>query len=586
MRFGAAVEPGGVRFRLWAPDAAEVVLVIAGKGDFPLNVAADGWAERRVAGAGPGDRYGFRVEGRLVPDPASRHQPDGIHGLSEVIDPAAFAWTDGKWRGRPWHQAAMVEIHLGTFTREGTFRAAIGHLAELAALGVTAIQLMPLAEFPGRRGWGYDGALPFAPYSGYGRPEDLKALVAAAHAHGLMVLLDVVYNHFGPEGNYLHLTAKRFFSERHHTLWGAAFDFAGAAPVREFFIANALYWLEEFHLDGLRLDAVHTMKDGSRPHILEELAQKVRAAIPDRPIHLVLENDDNRAGLLERDGRGSPRLYTAQWNDDVHHALHRLLTGESDGYYRDYAPDPLDSVMRCLAEGFAFQGEASDHRRGARRGEASAHLPPLAFVAFLQNHDQIGNRAHGDRLETLIRPEAMRAVLALLLLSPQPPMLFMGEEWGATTPFQFFCDVAPDLARSVRRGRRREYPALRGRIPDPLARATFERSRLDWRQRDTEVGRERLALVAELLAIRHRAVVPRLEGAGGGRATRLGPGGFRCRWRIGDGARLTLRANLSDHPLAAGVPEAGSLLYATGKIGEEMPAWSVDWHLDPQGGKD
>ena len=582
MRFGAAVGDGGVRFRIWAPDAKDVTLHIAGRGDFPLEMGLDGWAECHVAQAQAGDRYGFRVAGLLVPDPASRYQPDDVHGLSEVVDPEATQWADADWRGRDWEQAVISEIHIGTFTRAGTFRAAIDHLAGLAELGFTAIELMPLAEFSGRRGWGYDGALPFAPESSYGRPEDLKALVQAAHGLGLMVLLDVVYNHFGPDGNYLDLTARRFVTERHHTPWGAAINFDGAEsrPVRDFFIDNALYWLREFHFDGLRLDAVHAIVDESKPNILEELARRVRDAIPERPIHLVLENDANSARLLARDESGRPVLYTAQWNDDFHHALHRHLTGESHGHYQDYGPDPLDHLGRSLAEGFAYQGEASALRGGRARGEASAHLPPSAFVAFLQNHDQIGNRALGERIDQLVAPEAVWAATAMLLLSPQPPMLFMGEEWGATTPFQFFCDMPPRLARAVRQGRRREYPNPSGRNPDPLARMTFARSRLDWRQRATPAGAARMARVKELLAIRRRVLAPRLAGAGSGRAARLGSGALRCQWRLGDGAGLILRANLSTDAVTGMIPEPGTLLYATHAVGGALPAWGVDWHLD------
>jgi len=585
MRFGATVEDGGVRFRLWAPDAGEVVLHLAGRGDYPLDRDAEGWTEYFVPGAGAGDRYGFRVGGRVVPDPASRHQPQGVHGLSEVVDPAGYDWRDANWRGRPWEEAVISEIHVGTFTREGTFRAAIARLKALAEVGVTAIELMPVAEFPGRRGWGYDGALAFAPHSSYGRPEDLKALVDAAHGLGLMVFLDVVYNHFGPEGNYLHLTARRFFTDRHHTPWGQAFNFDGAdaRPVRDFFIDNALYWLTEFHFDGLRLDAVQSIVDDSRPTILEELATRVRAEITERPVHLILENDANSAHLLARDAAGRPRFYTAQWNDDIHHSLHRLLTGETEGYYRDYAPDPLAHLGRCLVEGFAFQGEASEHRRGERRGEPSSHLPPTAFVAFLQNHDQIGNRAVGERIDGLASPSAVWATTALLLLSPQPPLLFMGQEWGATSPFQYFCDVEPRLASSVRRGRRHEYPHFRGRIPDPVANASFLRSRLDWRRRDGGEGAERVRRVAHLLDIRRRVLAPRLSGARADRAERIGPGALRCRWILGDGAALTVRANLCDQPLAGIVPETGTLLYAAGGDGRSLPAWGVDWHLDDRG---
>ncbi|HLO78364.1 MAG TPA: alpha-amylase family glycosyl hydrolase, partial [Magnetospirillum sp.] len=363
MPFGATIEGGATRFRLWAPDCGPVALHLTDRGDLFMPKNADGWAELVVPGVGAGARYGFRVGELTVPDPASRHQPDDVHALSEVVDPGAFDWADDGWRGRPWEEAVIYELHVGTFTEEGTFAAARAKLDYLAELGITVVELMPLAEFPGARGWGYDGVLPFASEASYGRPEDLKAFVDAAHARGLMVMLDVVYNHFGPEGNYLHATAKRFFSNRHHTPWGQAinYDGADAGPVREFVIDNALYWLSEYHLDGLRLDAVHAIKDDSAKPLLEELAERARALCGDRPIHLVLENDDNAAHLLDRDENGAPRHYSAQWNDDIHHALHRLLTNETGGYYRDYGPDPLPHLVRCLTDGFAYQGEASEH---------------------------------------------------------------------------------------------------------------------------------------------------------------------------------------------------------------------------------
>lgn len=591
MRFGTAIEGGGTRFRLWAPDCGAVTLHLPEYGDRPMAKDAEGWAEVLVPGVGAGARYGFRVGELTVPDPASRYQPDDVHHQSEVVDPNAYEWSDDGWKGRPWEEAVLYELHVGTFTAEGTFQAVIGKLDYLVELGVTAIELMPLAEFPGTRGWGYDGVLPFAPEASYGRPEDLKALIDAAHGKGLMVLLDVVYNHFGPEGNYLHATARRFFTSRHHTPWGQAinYDGADAGPVRAFVIDNALFWLEEYHFDGLRLDAVHAIVDDSEKTVLEELAERARAAFPDRHIHLVLENDDNAAHLLSRDGKGRPRHYTAQWNDDVHHALHRLLTNETGGYYRDYAPDPMTHLVRCLTEGFAYQGEESEHRQGARRGEPSRHLPPAAFVSFLQNHDQIGNRALGERIDKLAPLPAVHAATALLLLSPQPPMLFQGEEWGASTPFLYFCDFGPELARSVREGRKREFahfPQFQGKgaakIPDPVDPATFARSKLDWSEAAGQPHAHRLRNVRELLSIRRRELAPRLGGMAGGAAAHemLGARAFKAWWRLGDGTTLTVIANFSAVPLPGVVPGAGRLLYSTyGGIGA-LPAWGVDWFLD------
>ncbi|HEX3971217.1 MAG TPA: malto-oligosyltrehalose trehalohydrolase, partial [Stellaceae bacterium] len=440
MTFGATPHSAGIKFRLYAPKARQVALRLEGK-DRAMTRDGD-WFGLNAADAKPGMRYHYVIDGgQTVPDPASRFQPQDVNGPSEIVAPEAFDWTDEDWRGRPWHETVLYELHLGAFTRDGNYRAAMGELERLRDLGITAIELMPLADFAGTRNWGYDGVLPFAPDSSYGRPEELKALICAAHRLGIMVFVDVVYNHFGPEGNYLSLYAPDFFAQR-QTDWGQSLDFSGIA--RRFFIANALYWLIEYHIDGLRFDAVHAIHDESETHFLDELAREARQACGDRHIHLVLENDKNEAHLLERDGSAKPRLYDAQWNDDFHHAMHVVLTGEADGYYSDYAASPVDSLGRTLAQGFAYQGERSPFR-DAPRGEPSAHLPPVAFVDFLQNHDQVGNRAFGERLISLVPREALKAAIAIQLLAPSPPLLFMGEEVGATMPFLFFCDFTGDL---------------------------------------------------------------------------------------------------------------------------------------------
>ena len=404
MPFGAqAVDPGnrlgGYDFSLWAPTQQRIEVVLVGDaGDkryYPCSEAY-GWHRCRVTRARPGDRYFFRLGGdREVPDPASRFNAEDVHGPSVLTVPTDFAW-DEDWRGRPWEEAVVYELHVGTFTSEGCFAAAEARLDELASLGFTAIELMPIADFPGHRGWGYDGVLLFAPEAAYGTPDQLKHFIQAAHRHGLMVFLDVVYNHFGPEGNYLHLYAPEFFTAAEQTPWGDAINFGGPASetVRSFFINNALYWIEEFRFDGLRLDAVHEIRDTSQPHFLEELSQRIRAhaLAAGRHVHLVLENVDNesrRLGPPAQAGR-----FDAQWNDDFHPAAHVLASGENDGYYGDFYPRPVEHLMRCLAEGFAFQGEPSTFH-GHSRGEASTHLPASAFVNFLQNHDQIGNRAFG-----------------------------------------------------------------------------------------------------------------------------------------------------------------------------------------------
>ncbi|MDY6908576.1 MAG: malto-oligosyltrehalose trehalohydrolase [Thermodesulfobacteriota bacterium] len=617
MPFGAeALEGGGVRFRLWAPDARSVELHLEAspqmKAPLPMTAQGDGWYERVLAEAGPGTRYRFRIDGDLlVPDPASRHQPEGVHGPSEVIDPEAFEWDDAAWTGRPWNEAVFYELHVGTFTPGGTFRSACHRLNHLTELGVTAVELMPVADFPGRRNWGYDGVLPFAPARAYGRPDDLKHLVQEAHRRGLMVFLDVVYNHFGPEGNYLHTYARSaFFTTRYRTPWGAAinFDGPGSRTVRDFFIQNALYWLEEFRFDGLRLDAVHAIRDRSRPDFLEELAQAVRNGPGrHRRIHLVLENDDNAARYLQRDPEGRPVHYTAQWNDDIHHACHVLLTGETEGYYADYADEATRHLARCLAEGFAYQGEPSPYRGGRKRGEPSEHLPPEAFVSFLQNHDQVGNRAFGDRLQLLAEDRAIRAALAVVLLAPAPPLLFMGEEFGCRRPFPFFCDFGPELAANVTRGRRKEFerfpafrdPAARAAIPDPNAEATFASAVLDWAEAETGGGRSRRDWIRRLLALRRDEIVPLLPLLGGRSGSIVGVSktALAVRWRGDDGTTLALAANLGPDPAAALAPEAteprfpddpdSRPLFTFPEPDPEAPsapvlgAWSVVWWKKP-----
>jgi malto-oligosyltrehalose trehalohydrolase len=532
-----------------------------------------------------------------VPDPGSRYQPKDVHGPSEVVDPTDYAWTDTHWRGRPWEEAVVYELHIGAFTPAGTFQAAIGKFEHLVALGVTAIEIMPVGDFPGTRNWGYDGVLPYAPDATYGRPADLKALVNAAHANGLMVLLDVVYNHFGPEGAYLHSIAPEFFNDRDATPWGAAIDMT-AGPVREYFIQNALYWVEEFHFDGLRLDAVHAIRDATPQHFLTELAERVRAAEPDRHIHLLLENEENAAHRLQRREGGpeglnqgdiGPRWYTAQWNDDVHHVLHVAATGEDQGYYVDYARD-TEKLGRALAEGFAFQGETMPYR-GRPRGEPSAALPPTAFVGFIQNHDHIGNRPFGDRLSAIASPAAMRAVAAVYLLLPQVPMLFMGEEWGAAQSFAFFCDFGPQLSDAVRDGRRREFarfpafndPATLRRIPDPTAEETFAAAKLAWDDVLREPHAAWLEWYCRVLATRHAVIVPWLSQIrSGGRYSVVGDGAVVVRWSVGaSGGELMLAANLSDAAVQGFPPASGSVLWREGESSGhhqgEFGPWAVRW---------
>ncbi len=585
--FGAEMERDGVRFRLWAPRAAAVSVRLEGDrpSDLPMERESDGIFALTTAAAAPGSRYRYVVDGNPYPDPASRRQPEGVHGPSEVVDPNAYNWSDDNWRGRRWEEVVLYELHLGTFSETGDFAGAARHLNHLCQLGVTAVELMPIAEFPGERNWGYDGAFLYAPPSRYGRPEDLKALVEACHSRGLAILLDVVYNHFGPEGNYLPAIAPDFFTERYHTPWGAAIDFGGShtRAVRDYFIHNTLYWLEEYHFDGLRFDAVHAIYDDSHPDIVAEIGETVRRQFPDREIHLVLENDRNEARLLTR-RNGRPERFTAQWDDDLHHALHVLITGETAGYYQDYAADPGASLARALAEGFAYQGEPSPFREGKPRGEPSAGLPPTAFVAFLQNHDHIGNHPFGTRLAARAVSEAvLHAGLAIMLLSPQIPLLFMGEEWASQRPFAFFCDFEPQLAQSVREGRRREFAdfpefsdeAARERIPDPTAKATFEMSKLDWDEPAQADHAIWLARYRVLIELRMREIAPRLVDIPGhsGSYQVPGPRQATVEWRLGSGDRLLLVANFSDSSMQSPDADKGwRLLYSSQTPGAPMSA--------------
>ncbi|MGX9389448.1 malto-oligosyltrehalose trehalohydrolase [Nitrobacteraceae bacterium UC4446_H13] len=577
-RFGATPASDGVTFRLWAPAARRVEVVL----DTPHDMQRfdDGWFAATVATATVGSHYRFQIDGETeVPDPASYYQPAGVFGPSEVIDHSSYRWRATEWRGRPWTETVALEAHVGTFTAMGTYRAMIERLDHLVTTGITALELMPLAEFPGRRNWGYDGVLWYAPANVYGRPDDLKTLIDEAHLRGLMVFLDVVYNHFGPEGNFLSRYAPTFFSPA-ATPWGNAIDYR-VPRVRQFAIANALSWLDNYRFDGLRLDAVHAIVEPGEPSFLTELSRQVGnfAAATQRTIHLILENDDNCASLLDPLTDPSEGRYRAQWNDDYHHAWHVLLTGESAGYYQDY-PDPRRDIARTLRSGFIYQGETSKHRGGEPRGEPSQDLPPTAFMTFLQNHDQIGNRAFGDRLETIAMPAAMEAALAITLLAPMPPILFMGEEWGSHTPFPFFCDFADDLAGAVRQGRRREFPAAYAaygdEIPDPLNEATFRSACLDWSELAFPTAQERLSLVRRLLTIRKGRIVPHLAAARFGDAHISAAGLLSAHWRLGDNGSLRLLANLSETAVSAPEPgSSGEVIW--GDRDHMMAPWSVVW---------
>jgi malto-oligosyltrehalose trehalohydrolase len=580
---------GFVRFRLWAPACERIQLELLNQSTtFHMPPCGGGWHEV-VCKAAAGDRYRFVLpDGRKVADPASNFQSEDVHGPSELIDFRMWPWeSTGRgvemWKGRPWNEAVIYELHVGAFTPEGTFRAAIEKLDYLASLGVTALELMPVADFPGSRNWGYDGVFLYAPDSSYGRPEDLKALVDASHARGLMIFLDVVYNHLGPEGNYLPLYAPQFFTDRHKTPWGSAINYDGpeSQAVREFVIQNALHWITQFHFDGLRLDAVHAIVDDSPVHILEELAQRVRAEAGDRHIHLILENEENQACWLDH-------RYTAQWNDDVHHVLHCAITSEKSGYYADYLDDTAQ-LGRALAEGFAFQGETMAYR-GRARGEPSAHLSPQAFIAFLQNHDQVGNRAFGERIGMLASRKSVRAASAVYLLLPQIPMIFMGEEWFAGSPFPFFCDFGPDLAAAVRKGRREEFsrfpqfqdPEQRESIPDPQAEETFLSAKLNWDESTQPLHEEWLDWYRRILAARKQFIEPLRESIQhGGTFQVLAPRCVSVQWPSGSGT-LKVQANLSDAPVAA-APILSSVFWKEGAIddgGRLLQPWTVVWWTD------
>jgi maltooligosyltrehalose trehalohydrolase len=579
-RFGPRLTGSGAQFRLWAPAAHRVEVAL--EKPHAMTRGEDGWFTADIAGIGAGTRYKFRIDDEIdVPDPAAAFQPDDVFGLSEVIDHATHAWRATDWRGRPWAEAVIIETHVGTFTQQGTYRAMIDKLDHLVETGITALELMPLADFAGSRNWGYDGVLLYAPDSAYGRPEDLKALIDEAHLRGLMVMLDVVYNHFGPEGNYLGRYAPSFFTEA-QTPWGSAIDYRVDA-VRAFAIDNAIQWLRDYRFDGLRLDAVNSIVEPGGLSLLHDIsvAAGQLAAETGRHIHLVLENGDNRASILDAAQDPSQGKYRAQWNDDYHHAWRVLLTGEKQGYYGDYQRAPMSDIARSLSSGFIYQGEVSAFR-GGRRGEASGHLSPTAFINFVQNHDQIGNRALGDRLEGNADPRAIEAALAVLLVAPGIPMLFMGEEWGSTAPFPFFCDFGGELANAVRKGRRHElawaYAEYGDEVPDALDASTRDSAVLDWDGRHAPAGRQRLALVRELLAIRRREIMPRLGGAAFGEAQaadRL----LTAHWRMGDGSTLYLVANLSDQAIGLAAQESPGTMIWGSELTDSVPPWSVHWRI-------
>lgn len=547
-RLGAWPAAGGaVEFRIWAPDIGQMELVLDGT-VLPMLRQPDGLHWVRTT-AVQGDRYRFRLpDGSEVPDPASRWQPEGVDGPSAVLAEDAYAWQTQDWGGVTWPDMVIYEVHVEA---AGGFAALTAQLPMLAATGITAIELMPVAQFPGSRNWGYDGVFPYAPAQAYGEPEALKRFVDAAHAAGLAVLLDVVYNHFGPQGNHLAQYAKSFFHSGRSTPWGEAIDFE-QPHVQRFFIDNALMWLQEYRFDGLRLDAVHAIDDD---RFLQQLSDAIRAEVP--RAHLVLENERNQARWL----RGA---YQAQWNDDFHNALHVLLTGEHEGYYAAYAGRAEALLARCLGEGFAWQGETDLH--GRPRGEPSGDLPPSRFVVFAQNHDQVGNRALGERLNRLVAPQALRLATALTVLTPMVPMLFLGEPWQATSPFLFFTDYQAPLDEAVREGRRREFAwfsgftdaASRARIPDPNDPATLQASYVPPPGAGF-AAQQSLAWLRDLLALRRRCLQPGLDQARSLGATVLGTGAVQAGWQLPAG-QWWIAINAGSAEVPHSLPDGESLL--------------------------
>jgi maltooligosyltrehalose trehalohydrolase len=501
---GATVVPDGVRFSVWAPKATRVAVRMEGGGTYPLASSGGGVFEVTVRDARAGTDYRYVLDDRVVPDAVSRHQPHGVHGPSRVVDPSQHRWRDASWRGLEMADAIIYELHVGTFSDQGTFRGVIPHLTDLCEIGITAIEIMPVAEFPGARNWGYDGVHLYAPQSTYGGPEELRALVDAAHAEGLGVILDVVYNHLGPEGNYLGSYGS-YFTRRYTTPWGPAinYDDAESDEVRRFVIDNALYWVTEFHLDGLRLDAIHGIFDFSPRHILLEIAEAVhaQAALLGRRALVIAESDLNDPRLVRVPDACGYGL-DAQWADDLHHAIHAELTGERNGYYADFGG--LAPIATALKTPFVFDGRYSLHRK-RKHGAPASGVPADRFVVCIQNHDQVGNRATGDRIAALVGFPKSRLAAALLLLSPYVPLLFMGEEYGEMNPFHYFVDHGdPKLIEAVREGRRKEFENFGWGedVPDPQAPDTFERSRLDRRRMVVAEHAGMRALYRDLLSLR------------------------------------------------------------------------------------
>jgi maltooligosyltrehalose trehalohydrolase len=573
----------GVRFRVWAPKRKKVEVVLD-TGSFELEAEGGGYFSGLAEGSGAGTLYQYRLDGGdAFPDPASRFQPQGPHGPSQVVDPSTFPWTDGDWRGVRREGQVLYEMHVGTFTPEGTWEAASRELPELARLGITVIEMMPVAEFPGRFGWGYDGVDLFAPCHLYGEPDDLRRFVDRAHAAGLGVILDVVYNHLGPDGNYLRQYADEYFTDRYENEWGDAINFE-AGPVREFFLANAGYWIEEFHFDGLRLDATQDVHDASDDHILQAIGRRVRRVgetARGRSTYLVAENEPQETRLVRGiDGMGGMGL-DALWNDDFHHTAIVALTGRNEAYYTDYL-GTAQELVSAVKYGYLYQGQRYSWQK-KRRGAPGLDLPPPAFVSYIQNHDQIANSGRGERCHLLSSPGRYRAMTALLLLAPATPMLFQGQEFCASAPFLYFADHGPELARDVSRGRMEllaQFPSLKSPemaacIPDPHEPSTFEICRLDLSERESHAPA--YALHRDLLRLRREDPVFRAQGAGGLDGAVLTPEAFVLRF-FSEGDDRLLVVNLGRDLSLVPAPEP---LLAP----PEGACWEVVWSSeDPRYG--
>lgn len=565
-----------VRFRVWAEGQKNLTLRL-NDNDIPMVTSGNGWFQADVPGIRHGAEYQFVLQdGMTVPDPASRAQKGDVNGPSVVIDHRRFAHVNRDWKGRQWEETVIYELHMGTFTPEGTFRAAIDKLPYLAELGITQLEVMPVSQFGGSRGWGYDGVLLYAPHAAYGTPEDFHAFIDAAHGLGLSVVLDIVLNHFGPEGNYLPLLSPAFFDADRMTPWGNGIAYE-REPVRQYITDAPLYWLTEYRLDGLRFDAIDQIKDTSDTHILEEIAEKIREAIPHRHVHLTTEDSRNVIFLHPRDEQGNTPLFTAEWNDDFHNAAHVFATGETHAYYQDFAFEPEKKFARALAEGFVYQGEVS-LQTGQSRGVECHTQPPPFFVDFIQNHDQTGNRAQGERLITLAGAEKTCVLLATLLLSPHIPLLFMGEEFGETHPFLFFTDFHGELAKAVREGRAKEFTGHAGHdetVPDPNDLNTFVRSTLDWDKPSQEEGKSWLRFTRSLLTLRHRHIVPLLRQGGTveGKILHTAHGRVAVSWQFPQGT-LSLALNIGKKP--APMPElAGETLFSWPETGDILTPNSI-----------